>query len=67
VVLPSTPPYKLRGKLAKQGKVWAASQIQGTLGSSDLSGALSFDQSAKVPLLTGKVQSRCWISPTSRR
>jgi len=58
VVLPSTPPYKLRGKLAKHGKVWAASQIQGTLGSSDLSGALSFDQSAKVPLLTGKVQSR---------
>jgi uncharacterized protein involved in outer membrane biogenesis len=58
VVLPSTPPYKLRGKLAKHGKVWAASQIQGTLGSSDLSGALSFDQSAKVPLLTGKVQSK---------
>ncbi|SFU63241.1 hypothetical protein SAMN05216350_103253 [Polaromonas sp. YR568] len=58
VVLPSTPPYKLRGKLAKHGKVWAASQIQGTLGSSDLSGALSFDQSGAVPLLTGKVQSR---------
>lgn len=58
VVLPSTPPYKLRGKLAKHGKVWAASQIQGTLGSSDLSGNLSFDQSGAVPLLTGKVQSR---------
>jgi len=58
VVLPSTPPYKLRGKLAKHGKVWAASQIQGVLGSSDLSGALSFDQSAAVPLLTGKVQSK---------
>ena len=58
VVLPSTPPYKLRGKLTKQGEVWAATQIQGTLGSSDLSGALSFDQSAKVPLLTGKVQSK---------
>lgn len=58
VVLPSTPPYKLRGKLAKHGKVWAASQIQGTLGSSDLSGALSFDQSAAVPLLSGKVQSK---------
>lgn len=58
VVLPSTPPYKLRGKLAKHGKVWAASQIQGRLGSSDLSGALSFDPSAPVPLLTGKVQSK---------
>ncbi|WP_411877338.1 AsmA family protein [Polaromonas sp. YR568] len=58
VVMPSTPPYKLRGKLAKHGEVWAATQIQGTLGSSDISGALSFDQSAAVPLLTGKVQSK---------
>ena len=58
VVLPSTPPYKLRGKLNKQGKVWAATQIQGVLGSSDISGALSFDQSQAVPLLTGKVRSK---------
>jgi uncharacterized protein involved in outer membrane biogenesis len=58
VVLPSTPPYKLRGKLLKEGKVWSASQIQGVLGKSDLSGALSFDQSAAVPMLTGKVASK---------
>ncbi|MBC7610587.1 MAG: AsmA family protein [Polaromonas sp.] len=58
VVLPSTPPYKLRGKLSKQGKVWAASQIQGVLGSSDISGALSFDTSGPIALLTGKVQSK---------
>ncbi|NMM06194.1 AsmA family protein [Polaromonas sp.] len=58
VVLPSTPAYKLRGKLSKHGQVWAASQIQGVLGKSDLSGALSFDQSSVVPLLTGKVQSK---------
>lgn len=58
VVLPSTPPYKLRGKLARHGKLWAASEIQGTLGSSDISGALSFDPSAAVPFLSGKVQSR---------
>lgn len=58
VVLPSTPPYKVRGKLARHGKVWAATQMQGVLGSSDINGALSFDQSAAVPLLTGKVQSR---------
>ncbi len=58
VVLPSTPPYKLRGKLNKQGEVWAASQIQGVLGSSDISGALSFDTSRPVALLTGKIQSK---------
>ena len=58
VVLPSTPPYKLRGKLHKQDKLWAVSQLQGMLGKSDLSGSLNFDQSAAVPLLTGKVQSK---------
>ena len=58
VLLPSTPPYKLRGKLNKDGKVWAATQISGLLGKSDLVGALSFDTSEKVALLTGKVQSK---------
>ncbi len=58
VVLPSTPPYKVRGKLVKHGKVWTASQIQGVLGSSDISGALSFDQSVAVPVLTGNLQSK---------
>lgn len=58
VVLPSTPPYKLRGRLDKHGDLWSARQIQGVLGSSDLSGDLSFDTSAAVPVLTGKVQSR---------
>ena len=58
VVLPATPPYKLSGKLDKKEKIWAVSQIQGLLGKSDLSGALSFDQSSTVPKLTGKVQSK---------
>lgn len=58
IVLPSTPPYKLRGKLDKHGKVWSASQIQGVLGSSDLSGNLNFDTSGEVALLTGEVRSK---------
>lgn len=58
VVLPSTPPYKVRGKLAKHGKVWAVSQIQGVLGSTDINGALRFDQSVAVPVLTGNLQSK---------
>ena len=58
VVLPATPPYKLRGKLDKKDKIWAISQIQGVLGNSDLNGAVSFDQSSAIPLLTGKVQSK---------
>ena len=58
VVLPSTPPYKLRGKLSKHGMVWSASQIQGVLGSSDLNGELRFDTSQAVAKLTGTVQSK---------
>ena len=58
VVLPSTPPYKLRGNLQKNGKVWSARKMNGMLGGSDLSGDLSFDTSGTTPLLTGKVQSK---------
>ncbi len=58
VVLPGTPPYKLRGQLNKQGLSWAVSQIGGVLGKSDLSGELTFNNTKPVPLLTGKVQSR---------
>jgi AsmA family protein len=58
VVLPATPPYRLSGQLNKSADVWAATKIRGVLGSSDLSGALTFDSSATKPLLTGKVQSK---------
>ena len=58
VVMPSTPPYKLRGNLQKNGQVWSASKMNGMLGGSDLSGDLSFDTSGDTPLLTGKVQSK---------
>ena len=58
VVLPSTPPYRLKGQLSKQDLVWSASQLRGILGRSDLSGDLRFDTSGKLAMLTGKVQSK---------
>ena len=58
VVLPSTPPYKLKGQLHKEGQVWSASALRGVLGKSDISGALGFDTSQAIPMLTGKVQSK---------
>lgn len=58
VVLPSTPPFKLRGKLDKKDQVWSVTALEGLLGKSDISGALSFDPSSTVPLLTGKVHSK---------
>ena len=58
VVLPSTPPYKLRGQLSRRGQVWDATHIQGVLGKSDLAGDMSFDTSQKISLLSGKVHSK---------
>ena len=58
VVLPSTPPYKLRGRLTKRGQIWSAGQINGVLGKSDISGDLGFDTSGPRPLLSGKIQSK---------
>jgi uncharacterized protein involved in outer membrane biogenesis len=58
VVLPSTPPYKLKGQLRKEGQVWSASELRGVLGKSDISGAMGFDTSKALPMLTGKVQSK---------
>ncbi|MEO6973708.1 MAG: AsmA family protein [Rhodoferax sp.] len=57
VVLPSTPPYALRGSLRKQDGVWAVSKMQGRLGQSDLSGDLSYDRGKAVPILNGKLKS----------
>lgn len=58
VVLPQTPPYKFAGKLNKKDKHWAVSELQGRLGNSDLHGALGFDLSNTIPLLTGNIQSK---------
>ena len=58
VVLPSTPPYKLRGKLSKRGQVWSTPQSQGMLGKTDMAGDMSFDASQKTPQLTGKIRSK---------
>jgi AsmA family protein len=58
IVLPATPRYSLQGNLSKHGDVWQIAGINGKLGASDLHGDLSFDRSQKVPLLTGKLESK---------
>ncbi len=58
VVLPDTRVYAVRGRLNKQGRVWNVSGIQGRLGQSDLTGQLTYDRSARMGLLTGKLQSK---------
>ncbi|MGE0497249.1 MAG: AsmA family protein [Ramlibacter sp.] len=57
VVLPETPRYAVRGRLSRQGDTWSVADVRGSLGRSDLSGDLSYDLSATVPLLTGSLRS----------
>jgi AsmA family protein len=58
IVLPASPRYSLQGNVSKHGDVWQIAAINGKLGASDLHGDLSFDRSHKVPLLTGKLESK---------
>ena len=46
------------GRVARRGPVWRVENIRGRLGQSDLAGALAYDRSQAVPLLTGSLQSR---------
>ena len=55
VTLPTTPAFKTRGTLAKDGKVWKAVFEEGRIGSSQLNGAFTYDTGPKVPLLSGKL------------
>lgn len=43
IPLPPTPHYTLEGQLTKTGNVWAYREFKGEVGSSDLSGNLSYD------------------------
>jgi AsmA family protein len=58
VALPNTPPYKLHAHIERQGSRTRLSGIEGTLGSSDLSGQLDLDMSHKRPVLSGELSSR---------
>jgi AsmA family protein len=57
VVLPSTPHYAVRGRVAKQGEFWRLREIDGKLGDTDIKGELSYDRAQKVPHLAGKLRS----------
>ena len=55
ITLPTTPAFKTHGTLAKDGGVWKAVFEDATVGTSQLTGAFTFDRRPKVPLLSGKV------------
>jgi uncharacterized protein involved in outer membrane biogenesis len=47
LVFPSTPPYRLKGHLKHEGKVWSFSNFSGRVGDSDLSGNIRVDTAPK--------------------
>lgn len=47
LVFPSTPPYRLKGHLKHEGKIWSFSNFSGRVGDSDLSGNIRVDTGPK--------------------
>lgn len=58
VAMPSTPPYKLDGRLRRDGDVWRHEKFTGTAGDSDLSGTAEIDLRNKRPFLRADLASK---------
>ncbi|ASN00509.1 hypothetical protein APY29_06600 [Xanthomonas citri pv. malvacearum] len=58
VAMPSTPPYKLDGRLRRDGDVWHYEKFTGTAGDSDLSGTAEIDLRNKRPFLRADLASK---------
>jgi uncharacterized protein involved in outer membrane biogenesis len=55
VTLPTTPPFRAQGLVAKEGMVWNAVFEQATIGSSRLAGAFTYDPRPARPVLAGRL------------
>src|SRR4029453_9869066 len=58
ISLPETAPYKLAGRLIRDGDFWRFTGFRGTVGASDLGGEFTVDLSTKRPPLGGKLDSK---------
>lgn len=58
VPFPNTPPYRLRGRLIREGKVYRVENLSGRVGDSDLSGVVKVDATRKRPFLTADLRTR---------
>lgn len=57
VPLPELPPYTVTGRFGLEDGRWSLSDLDGTVGDSDLKGRLAFDPEQSPPLLTGRLRS----------
>jgi uncharacterized protein involved in outer membrane biogenesis len=55
VTLPTTASFHTEGALVKEGNLWRAAIASAKVGSSQLSGAFTYDANRSVPLLSGQL------------
>lgn len=58
VALPETPPYRISGRLTRDGDVYSYNGFKGTIGSTDLAGDARFEVREPRPMLTMTLKSR---------
>jgi uncharacterized protein involved in outer membrane biogenesis len=56
--VPATPPYRLLGRLERDGQQFALHELQGRIGDSDVAGEASIDLRAAKPMLAARLVSR---------
>jgi AsmA family protein len=58
LIAPDTAPYKINGQLGLDGKSWHLTDVNGTVGKSDLRGNVSVDLAGGRPQLKAKLASK---------
>ncbi len=58
LAIPSTPPYKLKGRLKRNNNVWRYENFTGTAGDSDLGGTAQIEVGRERPFLKAELVSR---------
>jgi len=58
VTLPNTPPYRLSGRLSRNGETFNIAGLGGRLGDSDIAGGLSVDTGGERPFLKADLHSK---------
>jgi uncharacterized protein involved in outer membrane biogenesis len=58
LALPNTPPYKISGRLVRDGTRFQFNDFSGTVGASDLRGQLTVEMGSGRPNLTGDLRSQ---------
>lgn len=58
LALPDTPPYRITGRLVREGDVYSYTGFSGVIGNTDLAGDARFERRKPRPLLTATLKSR---------